>query len=92
MAAFSIIIFENSLNIDFHQWFKQNPIITAVFTLVSSTNVEVLNILTSEFAGLNMFSAKFSGKTKLLLVFGFGILNFVFEDIPQFGIQVDYYS
>ena len=91
MAAFSIIIFENSRNIDFHKWFKQNPIITAVFTLVSSTNVEVLNILTSKFAGLNMFSAKFSGKTESL-VFWFGILNFVFEDIPQFGIQVDYYS
>ena len=90
IAAFSLVVYENSLKDKFQKWFELNPVITSVFTLLSATNIEVLNILTSKFAGLSMFSAKFSYKTKKL-IFWFAILNFIVEDIPQFIIQVWYY-
>jgi hypothetical protein len=87
IAAFSLIIYENSLKDEFNEWFKSNPIIASAFTLLSATNIEVMNTLTSKFAGLNIFSTTFSKKTESR-IFWFSILNFIIEDIPQFAIQV----
>jgi len=53
-------------------------------------NIELLDILSLKFAGLNIFSASYSTKTQILL-FWLGILNFIIEDIPQFIIQVNDY-
>ncbi|RIA93990.1 hypothetical protein C1645_873712 [Glomus cerebriforme] len=89
LSAFSLIINENFNSIAFNNWFKSNSIIAAIFTLLSTTNIEVLSILTSNFAGLEKFSAEFTTKTKSLIVL-FSVANFVVKDIPQFIIQVYY--
>ncbi|CAI2172372.1 20074_t:CDS:2 [Funneliformis geosporum] len=54
-----------------------------------ATNIEALNILSSKFAGLSIFSANYSEKIQILL-FWCGLLNFIIEDIPQFIIQILY--
>ena len=90
MGAFSLIIYENFNNDEFNNWFKKNTIVASIFTLLSSTNIETLNILCSKFAGLDLFSTKFLERSELT-VFWFSVINFIAEDIPQFGIQVNYY-
>ena len=87
VAALSLTIYENSNNDEFNDWFRSNPVIASIATFLSATNIEVLNILSSQFAGLKMFYAVFSRRTESL-IFWFSILNFIVKDIPQFCIQV----
>ncbi len=61
-----------------------------MITISSAMNIELLDILSLKFAGLNIFSASYSTKTQILL-FWLGTLNFIIEDIPQFIIQVNDY-
>src|SRR4051812_31900483 len=83
ITATSLIIYENFYN----NQFNSNSIIALIFILLSTTNIEILNILSSKFARLSIFSAVYSTKTQKLL-FWFGILNFIIKDSPQFIIQV----
>ncbi|GBC02683.1 hypothetical protein RclHR1_04750011 [Rhizophagus clarus] len=87
ISALSLIIYENFKHDKFREWLKENAIIASVFTLFSATNVEVLNILSSNV--FEIFSANFKKKTESL-IFWFGVTNFIIKDIPQFYIQVYY--
>ena len=86
-----LIIYENHHNPKFHDWFQLNSAIASIFTFLGATGIEALNILSSKFAGLNIFSADYSEEMKKYL-FWFGLLNLVIEDIPQFIIQVLIYQ
>ncbi|CAG8775213.1 5789_t:CDS:1, partial [Cetraspora pellucida] len=60
--------------------------IASIFTIIASSDIEILNILDSNFAGLSWFSAKISDKTKKWIFYG-SIINMCIEDIPQLIIQ-----
>ncbi len=90
IAAVSLIIYENFYNEQFQNWFRLNSAIASLFTILSATNIELLSVLSSKFARLNIFSAVYSTKTQTSL-FWLGMLNFIIEDIPQFIIQVNDY-
>ena len=90
IMAISLIAYKNFYNDQFHNWFKLNSAIASIFTILSATNIELLNILSSKFAKLNIFSAIYSMKTQRLL-FWLSILNFIIEDALQFIIQVNDY-
>ena len=81
------MVYENLKNVPFHEWFKLHIYVASLFTMLGAANIEILYILSSKFAGLKMFSVDYTDKTKLLL-FWFGLLNLLIEDIPQFSIQV----
>ncbi|CAG8550524.1 12249_t:CDS:2, partial [Funneliformis mosseae] len=80
------IIYENFYNNQFHEWFKLHVTVTSIFTILGATNIEALNILSSKFAGLSMFTANYSERIQIIL-FWVGLLDFIIEDIPQFIIQ-----
>src|ERR1700722_3802887 len=78
ISAISLIIYENSHNDEFNNWFKSNSRIVSIFTLLSATNIEELEILVSKFAVLKIFSIIFTSKTKSL-IFWIGILIFILK-------------
>ncbi|CAJ0841764.1 14638_t:CDS:10 [Entrophospora sp. SA101] len=80
---------EISNNYEFYEWFKKYANILAVFTIISSTEIDALVILSSKVAGLKPFSAPFSSNF-LSLIFWCNLASFLIEDIPQFIIQVIY--
>ncbi|CAJ0756698.1 11286_t:CDS:10 [Entrophospora sp. SA101] len=84
-----IVINEISNNYEFYEWFKKYANILAVFTIISSTEIDALVILSSKVAGLKPFSAPFSSNF-LSLIFWCNLASFLIEDIPQFIIQVIY--
>ena len=83
ITATSLIIYEKNYN----NQFNSNSIVASIFTFLSVANIEILNILSSKFARLSIFTAVYSTKTQKLL-FWFGIINFIIKDFPQFIIQV----
>jgi len=85
--AFNIFIFEIKENPKFSDWFKKNTKLAAIITLFSSGNVELLRLLDSKFAGIELFSAPFSSDASNWIFWG-GFLNIFIEDIPQLIIQV----
>ncbi|CAJ0868224.1 10516_t:CDS:10, partial [Entrophospora sp. SA101] len=84
-----IVINEISNNYEFYEWFKKYANILAVFTVISSTEIDALLILSSKVAGLKPFSAPFSSNS-LSLIFWCNLASFLIEDIPQFIIQIIY--
>ena len=78
---------EISKNAKFQEWFGQNVRVASVLTLLAGSDVEVITLLGSNFAGLKVFSAPLS-KIALNLVFWGSTLNLFIEDIPQLIIQV----
>ncbi|RIA95739.1 hypothetical protein C1645_457626 [Glomus cerebriforme] len=91
LSASMILIFETFQNDEFINWFKSHATISSIFTLLAATNIEILNILSSRFAGMNLFTAKFSKKAQTL-IFWLGIITFIMKDVPQFIIQIIYKS
>ena len=85
--SIKIITHEISHNNEFRNWFNNHTILTAVFTVLSSANVEELNILKSKIAGLELFSAPYS-KVGLYWILAGSTLNVLTTDLPQFIIQV----
>ncbi|CAJ0767260.1 21776_t:CDS:2, partial [Entrophospora sp. SA101] len=82
-------LFIPSNNYEFYEWFKKYANILAVFTVISSTEIDALLILSSKVAGLKPFSAPFSSNS-LSLIFWCNLASFLIEDIPQFIIQIIY--
>ncbi|CAG8856288.1 19489_t:CDS:1, partial [Gigaspora margarita] len=74
------------LNSNFQNWFSTNDKIASIFTLIASANVEILNILDSNFAGFKCFFAELSNNTKKW-VFYSSIINMFIEDILSLIIQ-----
>ncbi|CAG8563946.1 4893_t:CDS:2, partial [Scutellospora calospora] len=87
--SLSFIMFTKEIqsNIDFREWFFENVKIVAFCTLLFSTNVEALNVLSSNFFGLDFFSALVSENFKKWILYGTACHLFV-KDIPQLVIQV----
>ena len=86
-AAFYIISKENSENPEFYKYFLKNPKVVSICSVVSGADIEVLQILSSKFAGFDIFTAPFSQKAEKY-IFWYALVGFCFEDIPQFTIQV----
>ncbi|CAG8651341.1 11325_t:CDS:10 [Rhizophagus irregularis] len=88
MAAI-IMLQEIKKNRDFYGWFKNNVDMASLFTILSGTNIEMLNILSSQVAGIILFNAPISEETQFDIFWGSFIGLFI-GDIPRFIIQVFY--
>ncbi|GBB90932.1 hypothetical protein RclHR1_01800017 [Rhizophagus clarus] len=82
-----IVLREIIKNKAFYKWFRNNTSIAALFTILAGADVEVLNILSSQIAGVMMLNAPFSDKAGSYIFWG-SFLKFFIEDIPQLIIQV----
>ena len=86
-AAFYIVFNENYENQIFYDYFIKHATIVSIVSVIAGTDIGVLHVLSSKFANLNIFSAKFSEKAENN-IFWCALFGFLFEDIPQFGVQV----
>src|SRR5437879_4956356 len=86
MASY-IMISENMLTCDFHDWIKSNTRISAVFTVIAAANVKVLTVLNSKLCKSKIFSAPFSERCLRLIYWG-SLGGFFVENVPQFVILV----
>ncbi|RIA88249.1 hypothetical protein C1645_826666 [Glomus cerebriforme] len=86
MISIIIILREIKKNRHFYKWFKNNTNIAVLFTILASTDLEMLNILSSQVAGIMLFSASISKKTQSYIFWG-SLIGFFIEDIPRFIIQ-----
>ena len=84
--AFYIISNENGKS-KFHKWFMKNGMVACAFTVLAGADLEALNILQSNLAGLQYFQAPFSESGKKKIFWG-SFMNIYSEDIPQLVIQV----
>jgi hypothetical protein len=82
-----LICLECKENRLFRLWFKRNILVAVLFTILAAVDIEILSILSSQVAGLMTFNAPMSHKTKMSIYWG-TIISLVFEDMPQFYIQV----
>ncbi|RIB14077.1 hypothetical protein C2G38_2248480 [Gigaspora rosea] len=89
--TFIILMDEIQSNSEFRNWFVKNVKIVSICTLLSCPDVEALNLLSSQIANLKIFMAPFSEKAEIRIYYG-TIINIFIEDIPQFIIQVIYYT
>ncbi|RIB14078.1 hypothetical protein C2G38_1683784 [Gigaspora rosea] len=89
--TFIILMDEIQSNSEFRNWFVKNVKIVSICTLLSCPDVEALNLLSSQIANLTIFMAPFSEKAEMRIYYG-TIINIFIEDIPQFIIQVIYYT
>jgi len=88
MMVLYILIQEIKHNHDFNKWCKKRELIISLFTVLSCADVEILNILSSEIAGLSIFFAPQLSENFTILIFLASCINIFLEDIPQFVIQV----
>ena len=86
-VAFYVIHKENLKNPKFYGYFLENSKIVSICTAISGADIEILQILSSNFAGFNIFAAPFSKQAEKY-IFWCSLIGFLFEDIPQFAIQV----
>ncbi|CAB5193399.1 unnamed protein product [Rhizophagus irregularis] len=84
-----IILKEITQNETFYNWFKLNTNIAALFTILASADLEVLDTLSSQVAGIKLFNAPISEKTQSYIFWG-SLVGLFIEDIPQFIIQIFY--
>ncbi|PKY28185.1 hypothetical protein RhiirB3_416790 [Rhizophagus irregularis] len=84
-----IILKEITRNESFYSWFKINTNIAALFTILASADLEVLDTLSSQVGGIKLFNAPISEKTQLYIYWG-SLVGLFIEDIPQFIIQIFY--
>ncbi|CAG8559767.1 4638_t:CDS:10 [Ambispora gerdemannii] len=90
-VAFYVMLSENSRNDKFNSWFRKYPQVAAASTLIASSDVDILHVLTSQVAGLKIFSATFSEHAETIL-FITSTFNLFIEDIPQFIIRIYYWQ
>ncbi|CAB5193391.1 unnamed protein product [Rhizophagus irregularis] len=84
-----IMLQEIKKNRYFYEWFKNNTNVASLFTVLSGTNLEMLNILSSQVAGIMFFNAPISKDTQFYIFWGCFIGLFI-DDVPRFIIQVFY--
>jgi hypothetical protein len=84
-----IVIIEAMQNEKFLLWFKLNTAIASTFTVLASTEVEVLSILNSRAGGFKVLQAPWSNWADRMIFMG-SVVGFIIEDVPQFIIQVMY--
>jgi hypothetical protein len=90
VLSYRIFTFELRNNGAFNSWFRRYPILASIFTILSAADIQILELLTSGFAGLTVFSAPFSDRSKKMIYWG-SCVNILIEDIPQLIIQIMYY-
>ncbi|CAG8559744.1 14124_t:CDS:2 [Ambispora leptoticha] len=88
-VAFYVILLESSRNDRFNSWFRKYPQVAATFTLFACGDIVILRVLTSQVAGLKIFSATFSERAETI-IFIVSTLNLFLEDIPHFIIRLLY--
>lgn len=86
-SAIYIISRENSKNAEFYRYLTKNTTVVTICTVISGADIGVLHILSSSFAGFNIFTAPFSEEAERY-IFWCALVGLCFEDIPQFGVQV----
>ncbi|RIA95824.1 hypothetical protein C1645_756448 [Glomus cerebriforme] len=84
-----IIIIETMQNENFLHWFQLNNAVASTFTVLASTEVEVLSLLNSRAGGFKVLQAPWSSWADRMIFMGSAV-GFVIEDVPQFIIQVIY--
>jgi hypothetical protein len=87
VISITIILREITKNRYFYKWFKNNTNIAVLTTILASANLEALNMLSSQVAGIMIFNAPISEKTQSYIFWG-SLFGFFIEDIPQFIIRV----
>src|ERR1700722_5380578 len=90
MLAFYIITHENKRP-EFFKWLTTHVKVASIFTILSGVDIEALNILYSNLAGLQFFRAPFSDEAKSIIFLG-ACLNIFTAHIPQLVIQVRIFS
>lgn len=86
--AFVIFLREHTRNPEYIEWYSNNGKFASPFTILAATDVEILELLNSQFAGFSAFNAPFSHET-LKLIFWDNVLNIFVENVPQFIIQIN---
>ncbi|PKC56756.1 hypothetical protein RhiirA1_473545 [Rhizophagus irregularis] len=84
-----IMLQEIKKNRYFYEWFKNNVDIASLFTILSGANLEMLNILSSQVAGIMLFNAPLSEVIQFYIFWG-SFIGFFINDVPRFIIQVFY--
>ncbi|KAF0409681.1 hypothetical protein F8M41_008337 [Gigaspora margarita] len=86
-ASFAITVHEISKNPNFSKWASEYSQFIPILTIISAGHIEALNVLTSKFGMLEIFSTTFSEVAEKIIFFVRILCLFVCE-IPQFIIQV----
>ncbi|RUS26951.1 hypothetical protein BC938DRAFT_483899 [Jimgerdemannia flammicorona] len=87
--AVGIMVRERSSNEKFLEWLGKNSALASIFTIFAATDVEMLSVLDSHFAGFRSFDATFSPKATKNIRYA-SHAGFVIGDIPQFCIMIRY--
>ncbi|CAG8479285.1 6077_t:CDS:10 [Ambispora gerdemannii] len=84
ILAFLIILRETAQNYKFSNWFNSNMRTTTIFTILSGADVDVIRIIGSRFAGLEIFNAPFSIKATGLTSSIILVNNLIFRTFHAF--------
>src|SRR5688572_5434495 len=85
--AFWIFSYEHKNNPAFFEWSSEHAKFAPAFTLLAAADIEILEMLASHLARLEVFCAPFSRKAHLW-IFWASMANIFIEDVPQLSIQV----
>ncbi|RIA83335.1 hypothetical protein C1645_786626 [Glomus cerebriforme] len=89
VLALYVILKEKYTNEPFSKWFMTNTKLVSIFTILSSADVAILNIITSQLANLPYFRAPISKEAEIKIFWG-SFANIFIEDVPQFIIRIMY--
>ncbi|CAG8459433.1 543_t:CDS:2 [Funneliformis mosseae] len=84
-----ILLKEQYTNEQFRDWLISNTKVVSVLTILASADLAMLNIITSNLAGLSCFQVPLS-KDAEVQIFRGRFVNIFIEEIPQFIIRVIY--
>ncbi|CAG8556607.1 1784_t:CDS:2 [Funneliformis caledonium] len=84
-----VVLKEQQNHDEFRAWFKNYTPLVSIFTILSSADVELLNVISSEIWDSKYLSAPLSNEAKLVIFWG-SFANIFLEDVPQFIIRVIY--
>ncbi len=90
IMAYYIITQENGRNLVFYKWFIAYGKVAILFNVFASANIELLNILHSNWTGFPFFRASFSARARRI-IFLCTCLNILIGEIPQVIIQVRFF-
>ena len=68
---------ENSENPKFYRYFLENSTIVSICSAISGADIEILQVLSSNFAGFNIFTAPFSKQAEIY-IFWCSLVGFCF--------------
>jgi len=90
-ATIIILMKEITKYDNFQIWFQKYTKPAAIFTTISTSDVEAIYFLSSSFGGLEFLKAPFSDDAKWK-IFWCSFINLFIKDIPQLVIQVIYFK